>query len=89
MEILYDIIIVITGVAGYKIIHAIVDVVFKISQRVKEDKSGVPRMDNPPLPPNRKSFKERLSHKSLLANHHGYQPTEKMDTSNPPTETGT
>lgn len=57
MEIIYDVFIVVTGIAIYKIIRAIIDVIFKISQRVK---SGVPRMDNPPPPPKRKSFKERL-----------------------------
>lgn len=87
MEIIYDIIIVMIGVAGYKITHTIIDVIFKISQKVKVAKRGVPRMDTPPPPP--KSFKERLSEKSLRANHHGYQPIDKLDTSNPPTETGT
>lgn len=59
MEILYDIIIVMTGITAYKIIYAIIDVIFKISQKMK---SGVPRMDHPPKPP--KSFKERLAEKS-------------------------
>ena len=38
----------------------------------------------------RKSFKERLEEKqNEYANHHGHQPTDKFDTSNPPKETGT
>ena len=52
-------------------------------------KQWTPRMENPPPPPKRKSFKERLSEYQALANHHGYQPTDKVDTSNPPKETGT
>ena len=49
------------------------------------------RMDNPPPPPPRKSFKERLAEKqSQSAKHHRlYQPDNKVDTSNPPKETGT
>ena len=54
------------------------------------------KMENPPPPPDRKSFKERLSEKqkediSILRNYvnYGYQPTNKVDTSNPPKETGT
>jgi len=42
------------------------------------------KMDNPPPPPPRKSFKERLAEKQGL-----YQPTDKVDTSNPPKATGT
>ena len=46
-------------------------------------------IDTGPKPPPRKSFKERLEEKQSLANHHGHQPTDKVDTSNPPKETGT
>lgn len=63
IEIIYDIGIVITGIAAYNLIHTISDVIFKIYQRVKEAKHGVPKMDNKPLPP--KSFKERLEEKTL------------------------
>ena len=62
MEILYDISVVVIGVSAYNLIHTIIDVIYKISKRVKE---GVPRMDNPPPPPKRKSFKERIEEKSL------------------------
>ena len=62
------------------------------------------KMENPPPPPPRKSFKERIREKQRdyenkvdeivkdNANRreiHGYQPTNKVDTSNPPKETGT
>lgn len=43
------------------------------------------KMKNPPPPPPRKAKEEWL-----YAKHHGlYQPTNEVDTSNPPKETGT
>ena len=61
--------------------------VWKVKNRVRRWKRWKALKDT--LSPIRKSFKERLEEKQALANHHGYQPTDKVDTSNPPKETGT
>lgn len=54
MGMFYDITVIITGIAGYKVIHAIMDVIFKVYQRIKGAKRWGPRMKNPPSPPKKK-----------------------------------
>lgn len=68
----------------YDVVKWVIDLVWDIMA----SKPGLP--NNRPTPLNRKSFKERLEEKqNAYANHHGHQPTNKVDTSNPPKETGT
>ena len=68
---------ILMGIGVYTVIHFVITVL-----RYVFSEPGLP--NNRPTPLNRKSFKERLEEKQALANHHGYQPTDKMDTSNPP-----
>ena len=61
----------------------LIGVGFGLAWQQDSERPGLPRWKNPPTPPKR-------SEQWVLAKHHGlYQPDNKVDTSNPPKETGT